>query len=119
MIQVPARHWSASQPSKQEHIPELAQARRAVLLSIGGWTRLYVAQVGKIIEDIAGFFLGVKTHGKEPWEHYTHHLKAACRTIYKALFKSVNRAHHSHVWLDAVEYGAPRKYLKLWLIGEH
>lgn len=112
MIQVPALLIGALLSLRSRAYPKAQlQARRAVLLS-REWDSLYVVQVGKIIEDIAGFFLGVKPTEKS-LEAITHpSLKAACRTIYKALFKSVNR--HAPVWLDAVEYGVPEN--AMWLV---
>ena len=112
MIQVPALLIGALLSLRSRAYPKAQlQARRAVLLS-REWDSLYVAQVGKIIEDIAGFFLGVKPTEKS-LEAITHpSLKAACRTIYKALFKSVNG--HVPVWLDAVEYGVPEN--AMWLM---
>ena len=112
MIQVPALLMGALLSLRSRAYPKAQlQARRAVLLS-REWDSLYVAQVGKIIEDIAGFFLGVKPTEKS-LEAITHpSLKAACRTIYKALFKSVKG--HSPVWLDAVEYGVPEN--AMWLM---
>lgn len=112
MIQVPALLIGALLSLRSRAYPKAQlQARRAVLLS-RKWDSLYVVQVGKIIEDIAGFFLGVKPTEKS-LEAITHpSLKAACRTIYKALFKSVNG--HAPVWLDAVEYGAPEN--AMWLV---
>lgn len=112
MIQVPALLIGALLSLKSRAYPKAQlQARRAVLLS-REWDSLYVVQVGKIIEDIAGFFLGVKPTEKS-LEAITHpSLKAACRTIYKALFKSVNG--HAPVWLDAVEYGVPEN--AMWLV---
>lgn len=112
MIQVPALLIGALLSLRSRAYPKAQlQARRAVLLS-REWDSLYVAQVGKIIEDIAGFFLGVKPTEKS-LETITHpSLKAACRTIYKALFKSVNG--HAPVWLDTVEYGVPEN--AMWLM---
>ena len=112
MIQVPALLIGALLSLRSRAYPKAQlQARRAVLLS-REWDSLYVAQVGKIIEDIAGFFLGVKPTEKS-LEAITHpSLKAACRTIYKALFKSVNG--HAPVWLDTVEYGVPEN--AMWLM---
>ena len=112
MIQVPALLIGALLSLRSRAYPKAQlQARRAVLLS-REWDSLYVTQVGKIIEDIAGFFLGVKPTEKS-LETITHpSLKAACRTIYKALFKSVNG--HAPVWLDAVEYGVPEN--AMWLV---
>lgn len=112
MIQVPALLIGALLSLRNRAYPKAQlQARRAVLLS-REWDSLYVVQVGKIIEDIAGFFLGVKPTEKS-LEAITHpSLKAACRTIYKALFKSVNG--HAPVWLDAVEYGVPEN--AMWLV---
>ena len=112
MIQVPALLMGALLSLRSRAYPKAQlQARRAVLLS-REWDSLYVAQVGKIIEDIAGFFLGVKPTEKS-LEAITHpSLKAACRTIYKALFKSVNG--HAPVWLDTVEYGVPEN--AMWLM---
>ena len=112
MIQVPALLMGALLSLRSRAYPKAQlQARRAVLLS-REWDSLYVVQVGKIIEDIAGFFLGVKPTEKS-LEAITHpSLKAACRTIYKALFKSVNG--HAPVWLDAVEYGVPKN--AMWLV---
>ena len=112
MIQVPALLIGALLSLRSRAYPKAQlQARRAVLLS-REWDSLYVVQVGKIIEDIAGFFLGVKPTEKS-LETITHpSLKAACRTIYKALFKSVNG--HAPVWLDAVEYGVPEN--AMWLV---
>lgn len=112
MIQVPALLIGALLSLRSRAYPKAQlQARRAVLLS-REWDSLYVVQVGKIIEDIAGFFLGVKPTEKS-LEAITHpSLKAACRTIYEALFKSVNG--HAPVWLDAVEYGVPEN--AMWLV---
>lgn len=112
MIQVPTLLIGALLSLRSRAYPKAQlQARRAVLLS-REWDSLYVVQVGKIIEDIAGFFLGVKPTEKS-LETITHpSLKAACRTIYKALFKSVNG--HAPVWLDAVEYGVPEN--AMWLV---
>ena len=112
MIQVPALLIGALLSLRSRAYPKAQlQARRAVLLS-REWDSLYVVQVGKIIEDIAGFFLGVKPTEKS-LEAITHpSLKATCRTIYKALFKSVNG--HAPVWLDAVEYGVPEN--AMWLV---
>ena len=112
MIQVPALLIGALLSLRSRAYPKAQlQARRAVLLS-REWDSLYVVQVGKIIEDIAGFFLGVKPTEKS-LEAITHpSLKAACRTIYKALFKSVNG--HAPVWLDVVEYGVPEN--AMWLV---
>ena len=112
MIQVPALLIGALLSLRSRAYPKAQlQARRAVLLS-REWDSLYVVQVGKIIEDIAGFFLGVKPTEKS-LETITHpSLKAACKTIYKALFKSVNG--HAPVWLDAVEYGVPEN--AMWLV---
>ena len=112
MIQVPALLIGALLSLRSRAYPKAQlQARRAVLLS-REWDSLYVVQVGKIIEDIAGFFLGVKPTEKS-LETITHpSLKAACRTIYKALFKSVNG--HAPIWLDAVEYGVPEN--AMWLM---
>lgn len=112
MIQVPALLMGALLSLRSRAYPKAQlQARRAMLLS-REWDSLYVVQVGKIIEDIAGFFLGVKPTEKS-LEAITHpSLKATCRTIYKALFKSVNG--HAPVWLDAVEYGVPEN--AMWLV---
>lgn len=112
MIQVPALLIGALLSLRSRAYPKAQlQARRAVLLS-REWDSLYVTQVGKIIEDIAGFFLGVKPTEKS-LEAITHpSLKAACRTIYKALFKSVKG--HSPIWLDEVEYGVPEN--AMWLM---
>ena len=112
MIQVPALLIGALLSLRSRAYPKAQlQARRAVLLS-REWDSLYVVQVGKIIEDIAGFFLGVKPTEKS-LEAITHpSLKSACRTIYKALFKSVNG--HAPVWLDTVEYGVPEN--AMWLV---
>lgn len=112
MIQVPALLIGALLSLRSRAYPKAQlQARRAVLLS-REWDSLYVVQVGKIVEDIAGFFLGVKPTEKS-LETITHpSLKAACRTIYKALFKSVSG--HAPVWLDAVEYGVPEN--AMWLV---
>lgn len=112
MIQVPALFMGALLSLRSRAYPKAQlQARRAVLLS-REWDSLYVTQVGKIIEDIAGFFLGVIPTEKS-LEAITHpSLKAACRTIYKALLKSVKG--HSPVWLDAVEYGVPEN--AMWLM---
>ena len=112
MIQVPALLMGALLSLRSRAYPKAQlQARRAVLLS-REWDSLYVAQVGKIIEDVAGFFLGVIPTEKS-LEAITHpSLKAACRTIYKALFKSVKG--HSPVWLDEVEYGVPEN--AMWLM---
>lgn len=112
MIQVSALLIGALLSLRSRAYPKAQlQARRAVMLS-REWNSIYVAQVGKIIEDIAGFFLGVKPTEKS-LQAITHpSLKAACRTIYKALFKSVKG--HSPVWLDVVEYGVPEN--AMWLI---
>ena len=112
MIQVPALLIGSLLSLRSRAYPKAQlQARRAVMLS-REWNSIYVAQVGKIIEDIAGFFLGVKPTEKS-LQAITHpSLKAACRTIYKALFKSVKG--HSPVWLDVVEYGVPEN--AMWLI---
>ena len=112
MIQVPALLIGALLSLRSRAYPKAQlQARRAMLLS-REWDSIYVTQVGKIIEDIAGFFLGVKPTEKS-LEAITHpSLKAACRTIYKALFKSVNG--HAPVWLDTVEYGVPEN--AMWLM---
>lgn len=112
MIQVPALLIGALLSLRSRAYPKAQlQARRAVLLS-REWDSLYVTQVGKIIEDIAGFFLGVIPTEKD-LEAITHpSLKAACRTIYKALFKSVKG--HSPVWLDEIEYGVPEN--AMWLM---
>ena len=112
MIQVPALLMGALLSLRSRAYPKAQlQARRAVLLS-REWDSLYVTQVGKILEDIAEFFLGVIPTEKS-LEAITHpSLKAACRTIYKALFKSVKG--HSPVWLDAVEYGVPEN--AMWLM---
>ena len=112
MIQVPALLIGALLSLRSRAYPKAQlQARRAVLLS-REWDSLYVTQVGKILEDIAEFFLGVIPTEKS-LEAITHpSLKAACRTIYKALFKSVKG--HSPVWLDAVEYGVPEN--AMWLM---
>ena len=112
MIQVPALLIGALLSFRSRAYPKAQlQARRAVLLS-REWDSLYVAQVGKIIEDIAGFFLGVKPTEKSLEAITLPSLKAAYRTIYKALFKSVNG--HTPVWLDAVEYGVPEN--AMWLM---
>ncbi len=112
MIQVPALLIGALLSLRSRAYPKAQlQARRAVLLS-REWDSLYVTQVGKILEDIAGFFLGVKPTEKS-LEAITHpSLKAACRTIYRALFKSVKG--HSPIWLDEVEYGVPEN--AMWLM---
>ena len=112
MIQVPALLMGALLSLRSRAYPKAQlQARRAMLLS-REWDSIYVTQVGKILEDIAGFFLGVKPTEKS-LEAITHpSLKAACRTIYKALFKSVNG--HAPVWLDTVEYGVPEN--AMWLM---
>lgn len=112
MIQVPALLMGALLSLRSRAYPKAQlQARRAMLLS-REWDSIYVTQVGKILEDIAGFFLGVIPTEKN-LEAITHpSLKAACRTIYKALFKSVKG--HSPVWLDAVEYGVPEN--AMWLM---
>ena len=112
MIQVPALLIGALLSLRSRAYPKAQlQARRAMLLS-REWDSIYVTQVGKILEDIAGFFLGVKPTEKS-LEAITHpSLKAACRTIYKALFKSVNG--HAPVWLDTVEYGVPEN--AMWLM---
>ncbi len=112
MIQIPALLIGALLSLRSRAYPKAQlQARRAVLLS-REWDSLYVTQVGKILEDIAGFFLGVIPTEKS-LEAITHpSLKAACRTIYKALFKSVNE--HVPVWLDAIEYGVPEN--AMWLM---
>ena len=60
MIQVPALLIGSLLSLRSRAYPKAQlQARRAVMLS-REWNSIYVAQVGKIIEDIAGFFLGVK-----------------------------------------------------------
>ena len=112
MIQVPALLMGALLSLRSRAYPKAQlQARRAMLMS-REWDSIYVTQVGKILEDIAGFFLGVKPTEKS-LEAITHpSLKAACRTIYKALFKSVKG--HSPVWLDEVEYGVPEN--AMWLM---
>ena len=112
MIQVPALLMGALLSLRSRAYPKAQlQARRAMLLS-REWDSIYVTQVGKILEDIAGFFLGVIPTEKS-LEAITHpSLKAACRTIYKALFKSVNG--HAPVWLDTVEYGVPEN--AMWLM---
>ena len=112
MIQVPALLIGALLSLRSRAYPKAQlQARRAVLLS-REWDSIYVNQVGKILEDIAGFFLGVIPTEKN-LEAITHpSLKVACRTIYKALFKSVKG--HSPVWLDEVEYGVPEN--AMWLM---
>ena len=112
MIQVPALLMGALLSLRSRAYPKAQlQARRAMLLS-REWDSLYVTQVGKILEDIAGFFLGVIPTEKN-LEAITHpSLKVACRTIYKALFKSVKG--HSPVWLDEVEYGVPEN--AMWLM---
>lgn len=112
MIQVPALLIGALLSLRSRAYPKAQlQARRAMLLS-REWDSIYVTQVGKILEDIAGFFLGVIPTEKN-LEAITHpSLKAACRTIYKALFKSVKG--HSPVWLDEVEYGVPEN--AMWLM---
>ena len=112
MIQVPALLMGALLSLRSRAYPKAQlQARRAVLLS-REWDSIYVTQVGKILEDIAGFFLGVIPTEKN-LEAITHpSLKVACRTIYKALFKSVKG--HSPVWLDEVEYGVPEN--AMWLM---
>ena len=112
MIQVPALLMGALLSLRSRAYPKAQlQARRAMLLS-REWDSIYVTQVGKILEDIAGFFLGVIPTEKN-LEAITHpSLKAACRTIYKALFKSVKG--HSPVWLDEVEYGVPEN--AMWLM---
>lgn len=112
MIQVPALLIGALLSLRSRAYPKAQlQARRAMLLS-REWDSLYVTQVGKILEDIAGFFLGVIPTEKN-LEAITHpSLKAACRTIYKALFKSVKG--HSPIWLDEVEYGVPEN--AMWLM---
>ena len=112
MIQVPALLIGALLSLRSRAYPKAQlQARRAMLLS-REWDSIYVTQVGKILEDIAGFFLGVIPTEKS-LEAITHpSLKAACRTIYKALFKSVKG--HSPVWLDEVEYGVPEN--AMWLM---
>ena len=112
MIQVPALLIGALLSLRSRAYPKAQlQARRAMLLS-REWDSIYVTQVGKILEDIAGFFLGVIPTEKN-LEAITHpSLKAACRTIYKALFKSVNG--HAPVWLDTVEYGVPEN--AMWLM---
>ena len=112
MIQVPALLMGALLSLRSRAYPKAQlQARRAMLLS-REWDSIYVTQVGKILEDIAGFFLGVIPTEKN-LEAITHpSLKAACRTIYKALFKSVKG--HSPVWLDEVEYGVPEN--AVWLM---
>ena len=112
MIQVPALLIGALLSLRSRAYPKAQlQARRAMLLS-REWDSIYVTQVGKILEDIAGFFLGVIPTEKN-LEAITHpSLKVACRTIYKALFKSVKG--HSPVWLDEVEYGVPEN--AMWLM---
>lgn len=112
MIQVPALLIGALLSLRSRAYPKAQlQARRAMLLS-REWDSIYVTQVGKILEDIAGFFLGVIPTEKS-LEAITHpSLKAACRTIYKALFKSVKG--HSPIWLDEVEYGVPEN--AMWLM---
>ena len=112
MIQVPALLMGALLSLRSRAYPKAQlQARRAMLLS-REWDSIYVTQVGKILEDVAGFFLGVIPTEKS-LEAITHpSLKAACRTIYKALFKSVNG--HAPVWLDTVEYGVPEN--AMWLM---
>ena len=112
MIQVPALLIGALLSLRSRAYPKAQlQARRAMLLS-REWDSIYVMQVGKILEDIAGFFLGVIPTEKN-LEAITHpSLKAACRTIYKALFKSVKG--HSPIWLDEVEYGVPEN--AMWLM---
>ena len=112
MIQVPALLIGALLSLRSRAYPKAQlQARRAMLLS-REWDSIYVTQVGKILEDVAGFFLGVIPTEKS-LEAITHpSLKAACRTIYKALFKSVKG--HSPVWLDEVEYGVPEN--AMWLM---
>lgn len=112
MIQVPALLIGALLSLRSRAYPKAQlQARRAMLLS-REWDSIYVTQVGKILEDIAGFFLGVIPTEKN-LEAITHpSLKAACRTIYKALFKSVKG--HSPIWLDEVEYGVPEN--AMWLM---
>ena len=112
MIQVPALLIGALLSLRSRAYPKAQlQARRAMLLS-REWNSIYVTQVGKILEDVAGFFLGVIPTEKS-LEAITHpSLKAACRTIYKALFKSVKG--HSPVWLDEVEYGVPEN--AMWLM---
>ena len=112
MIQVPALFMGALLSLRSRAYPKAQlQARRAMLLS-REWDSIYVTQVGKILEDIAEFFLGVIPTEKN-LEAITHpSLKAACRTIYKALFKSVKG--HSPVWLDEVEYGVPEN--AMWLM---
>ena len=112
MIQVPALLIGALLSLRSRAYPKAQlQARRAMLLS-REWDSIYVTQVEKILEDIAGFFLGVIPTEKN-LEAITHpSLKAACRTIYKALFKSVNG--HAPVWLDTVEYGVPEN--AMWLM---
>ena len=112
MIQVPALLMGALLSLRSRAYPKAQlQARRAMLLS-REWDSIYVTQVGKILEDVAGFFLGVIPTEKS-LEAITHpSLKAACRTIYKALFKSVKG--HSPVWLDEVEYGVPEN--AMWLM---
>ena len=112
MIQVPALLIGALLSLRSRAYPKAQlQARRAMLLS-REWDSIYVTQVGKILEDIAGFFLGVIPTEKN-LEAITHpSLKAACRTIYKGLFKSVKG--HSPVWLDEVEYGVPEN--AMWLM---
>ena len=112
MIQVPALLIGALLSLRSRAYPKAQlQARRAMLLS-REWDSIYVTQVGKILEDIAGFFLGVIPTEKS-LEAITHpSLKAVCRTIHKALFKSVKE--HSPVWLDEVEYGVPEN--AMWLM---
>ena len=112
MIQVPALLMGALLSLRSRAYPKAQlQARRAMLLS-REWDSIYVTQVGKILEDIAEFFLGVIPTEKNLEAITYPSLKAACRTIYKALFKSVKG--HSPVWLDEVEYGVPEN--AMWLM---
>ena len=112
MIQVPALLIGALLSLKNRAYPKAQlQARRAVMLS-KEWDSLYIVQVGKIIEDIAGFFLGVSPTENSLQAITLPSLKTACRIIYKALLKSVKR--QTPVWLDAVEYGVPEN--AMWLL---
>ena len=112
LIQVPALLIAALLSLKNRAYPKAQlQARRAIILS-REWDSLYVSQVGKIIEDIAGFFLGIKPT-EENLEAITHpSLKTVCRVIYRALFVSVKG--RAPAWLDAVEYGVPEN--AMWII---
>lgn len=112
LIQIPALLIASLLSLRSRAYPKAQlQARRAIILS-REWNSLYISQVGKIIEDIAGFFLGIKPT-EESLEAVTHpSLKAVCRVVYRALFVSVKG--HAPTWLDAVEYGVPEN--TMWLI---